>query len=40
MEKIGEGLSCSSNTEVLGEFVYIENVEDVINLFDCANGKI
>ena len=40
MKKIGEGLSCSSNSETLGEFVYIQSVEDVINLFDDANGKI
>ena len=40
MKKIGEGLSCSSHSEVLGEFVYIQSVEDVINLFDDANGKI
>ena len=40
MQKIGEGLSCSSNAEALGEFICIKNVEDVINLFDCANGKI
>ena len=40
MEKIGEGLSCSSKSEVTGELVYIETIEDVINLFDKASGKI
>jgi len=40
MEKIGEGLSCSSKTEVSGEVVYIKTVEDVISLFECAEGKI
>ena len=40
MEKIGEGLSCSSNSEAMGEFNYIKTVEDVINLFDSAKGKI
>jgi phosphoenolpyruvate synthase/pyruvate phosphate dikinase len=40
MEKIGEGLSCSSKEDAQGELVYIQTVEDVINLFDSANGKI
>lgn len=40
MEKIGEGLSCSSKSEVTGELVYIQTIEDVINLFDKATGKI
>lgn len=40
MEIIGEGLSCSSKSEVIGEFVYIKTAEDVINLFDSASGKI
>jgi len=40
MEKIGEGLSCSSKTEVSGEAVYVKTIEDVIRLFDCAEGKI
>ncbi len=40
MKKIGEGLSCSSNSEVTGELVYIQSVQDVINLFDDANEKI
>ncbi len=40
MKKIGEGLSCSSNSEVTGKLVYIQSVQDVINLFDDANGKI
>jgi len=40
MEKIGEGLSCSSKSEVTGELAYIQTIEDVINLFDEATGKI
>ncbi|MBA7536323.1 hypothetical protein ES705_28586 [subsurface metagenome] len=40
MKKIGEGESCSSNSEAIGELVFIQSVEDVINLFDNANGKI
>jgi phosphoenolpyruvate synthase/pyruvate phosphate dikinase len=40
MEKIGEGLSCSSTSESIGEAVFIQSVEDVINLFDNASGKI
>lgn len=40
MEKIGEGLSCSSKSEATGEFIYIKTVEDVIDLFDSAKGKI
>ena len=40
MKKIGEGESCSSNSEVIGELAFIQSVEDVINLFDDANGKI
>jgi signal transduction protein with GAF and PtsI domain len=40
MEKIGEGLSCSSKSEVTGNLVYIRTIEDVINLFDTASGKI
>ena len=40
MKKIGVGESCSSNSEAIGEFVFIQSVEDVINLFDDANGKI
>ncbi len=40
MKKIGEGLSCSSKSEVEGVLEYIKNVEDVIELFDKANGKI
>jgi len=39
-KKIGEGLSCSSNSEAIGEIVYIQSIEDVINLFDNAEGKI
>jgi phosphoenolpyruvate synthase/pyruvate phosphate dikinase len=40
MKKIGEGLSCSSKSEASGELVYIKTVEDVMNLFDRAAGKI
>ena len=40
MKKIGEGLSCSSNVEVTGEMVFVQSVEDVINLFDKSEGKI
>ena len=40
MKKIGEGLSCSIKTEVTGELVYIQEINDVINLFDKAAGKI
>ena len=40
MEKIGEGLSCSSKSEVEGNLVYIRTIEDVINLFNNASGKI
>ena len=40
MRKIGEGLSCSSKSEVSGELAYVNTVEDVMNLFDKAAGKI
>jgi phosphoenolpyruvate synthase/pyruvate phosphate dikinase len=40
MKRIGEGLSCSSKSEATGELVYIRTVEDVMNLFDKAAGKI
>ena len=40
MKKIGEGLSCSTKSEATGELVYIKTVEDVVNLFDKAIGKI
>ena len=40
MKKIGEGLSCSIKKEVTGELVYIQEINDVINLFDKAAGKI
>lgn len=40
MEKVGEGLSCSSKREVTGELIYIRTIEDVIHLFDNAKGKI
>ena len=38
--RIGEGLSCSSKSEAVGELVFVKTVEDVINLFDSATGKI
>jgi phosphoenolpyruvate synthase/pyruvate phosphate dikinase len=42
MEKIiAEGLSVSSrDSQAIGTFEYVKNVEDVINLFDNASGKI
>jgi len=40
LERIGEGLSCSSKSEAIGELIFIKTVEDVINLFDAATGKI
>lgn len=40
MKRIGEGLSCSSKSEASGELVYIKTVDDVMNLFDKAAGKI
>lgn len=40
MKKIAEGLSCSSKNEAEGELKFIQSVEDVIALFDCASGKI
>jgi phosphoenolpyruvate-protein kinase (PTS system EI component) len=40
MRRIGEGLSCSSKSEVSGELAYVNSVEDVMNLFDKAAGKI
>jgi phosphohistidine swiveling domain-containing protein len=40
MKKMGEGLSCSAQKEVIGELVYVKTVEDVIQLFDGATDKI
>jgi phosphohistidine swiveling domain-containing protein len=40
MRKVGEGLSCSSKLEVTGTLVYVTTIEDVIDLFDKAKGKI
>ena len=34
MKKIGEGLSCSTKSDVTGELAYITTLEDVIELFD------
>lgn len=40
MKEIGKGLSCSSEKKVIGKLKYIKSVEDVIALFDKAQGKI
>ena len=40
MKKIGNGLSCSSKSDVEGELVYIENINDVIDIFDEVGDKI
>ena len=40
MKKLGEGLSCSTKSDVTGELAYIATLEDVIELFDKAAGKI
>ncbi|TXT63392.1 MAG: hypothetical protein BAJALOKI3v1_380031 [Promethearchaeota archaeon] len=40
MKILGKGLSCSSKEVATGELVYIKNVQDVIALFDNAQGKI
>jgi len=40
MKKIGQGLSCSSKTEVEGKLIYIQSINDVVDLFDEAEGKI
>jgi signal transduction protein with GAF and PtsI domain len=40
MIKIAEGISCSSKVEIKGELVYVKTIEDVIELFDKADGKI
>lgn len=40
MEEIAKGLSCSVKSDVTGELVYIQTIEDVINLFNNASGKI
>ena len=40
MKKIGDGLSCSSKTDVEGELIYIENINDVLDIFDEAEEKI
>jgi phosphoenolpyruvate-protein kinase (PTS system EI component) len=40
MKRIGEGLSCSSKSDASGELAYVNSVEDVMNLFDKAAGKI
>jgi len=40
MKEIGIGLSCSLKSDAIGELVYIQSIEDVINLFDNASGKI
>ncbi len=40
MKKIGNGLSCSSKSDAEGELVYIESINDVIEIFDEAEEKI
>ncbi len=40
MKVIGKGLSCSSKSEAIGDLVYVTEIEDVIQLFDSASGKI
>jgi phosphoenolpyruvate synthase/pyruvate phosphate dikinase len=40
MIKVAEGLSCSTKMEIQGEIAYIKTIEDVIELFDKAEGKI
>lgn len=40
MKKLGKGLSCASDKEVIGELVFIKTVQDVIALFDNAKGRI
>ncbi|MHA2182723.1 MAG: PEP-utilizing enzyme [Promethearchaeota archaeon] len=40
MKKVGKGMSCSLKSNVTGVLVYVKTIEDVINLFDCAAGKI
>jgi len=40
MKRIAEGLSCSTKKEAEGELCFIESVDDVIKLFDNAEGKI
>jgi phosphoenolpyruvate-protein kinase (PTS system EI component) len=40
MKKVAEGISCSSKVEIEGEIAYIKIIEDVIELFDKAEGKI
>ena len=40
MKKIGDGLSCSSKTDVEGDLIYIENINDVLDIFDEAEEKI
>jgi phosphoenolpyruvate synthase/pyruvate phosphate dikinase len=40
LKEIGKGLSCSSEKEAIGELKYIKSIQDVISLFDKAQGKI
>ncbi|TFF97178.1 MAG: hypothetical protein EU547_05020 [Promethearchaeota archaeon] len=40
MKVIGKGLSCSSEKEAVGELKIIKTIQDVIALFDKAQGKI
>lgn len=40
MKRVAEGLSCSVKTEINGEITYVKTIQDVIELFDNAEGKI
>lgn len=40
MKELGKGLSCSSEKEAIGELKIIKTIQDVITLFDKAQGKI
>ena len=40
MIKVAEGLSCSVKTEINGEITYVKSIQDVIELFNKAEGKI
>jgi len=40
LKELGKGLSCSSEKEAIGELKIIKTIQDVIALFDKAQGKI
>lgn len=40
MRELGKGLSCSSEKEAIGVLTIIKKIQDVIALFDKAQGKI